>query len=194
MLKINTENTFIISDLHFGHNNIIRYCDRPYSSVEEMNSALIENWNNTVSEDSIVFFLGDFSMRTNQYGILNSLKFGKIYWIVGNHDREKKLLKAIEKFELNIEVFRNLTIEVGDKQFYLVHNPMKASNELPSIVGHVHNLYGFLPAGSEISDIKRVNNERIKTTKTLAQPILNVSVERIGYTPLELAEAIKFFD
>ena len=52
------------SDLHFGHKNVITYCDRPWATVEEMNEALIKIWNDTVHPKDTVYCLGDFSMST----------------------------------------------------------------------------------------------------------------------------------
>ena len=52
---------FYIADMHFGHKNIIRYDNRPFGSVEEMDKALIQLWNETVGSDDIVYILGDFS-------------------------------------------------------------------------------------------------------------------------------------
>ena len=47
------------SDLHFGHRNVINFCDRPFSNEKEMGESLINNWNETVSENDVVFILGD---------------------------------------------------------------------------------------------------------------------------------------
>ena len=52
---------FYIADLHFGHKNIIRYDNRPFKTVEEMDRALIERWNKAVSKNDTVFILGDIS-------------------------------------------------------------------------------------------------------------------------------------
>jgi calcineurin-like phosphoesterase family protein len=57
------KNIFFTSDTHFYHTNIIKYCNRPFSSVEEMNQKLIENWNNTISEHDTIFHLGDFMFK-----------------------------------------------------------------------------------------------------------------------------------
>ena len=58
------------SDTHFGHKNIIEYCKRPFSSVEQMNEMLIKKWNNKVKVDDIVFHLGDFSFRGGYHKLL----------------------------------------------------------------------------------------------------------------------------
>ena len=53
---------FFTADTHFGHKNIIRYCQRPFVDVDEMNEILITNWNNVVGKEDIIFHLGDFAM------------------------------------------------------------------------------------------------------------------------------------
>ena len=57
---------FVISDTHFGHENIIQYCNRPFKNVEEMDSALIKNWNETVSNKDVVIRLGDFAFCSKE--------------------------------------------------------------------------------------------------------------------------------
>ena len=51
---------YIISDTHFNHENIIKYCNRPFKDINEMNDAIIDNWNRIVKKDEIVYHLGDF--------------------------------------------------------------------------------------------------------------------------------------
>lgn len=83
--------TFFTSDPHYWHTNIIRMCDRPFASVEEMNAALIENWNAVVSDSDTVFVLGDFGFcgATRLGPILDQLR-GKKILIKGNHDWKYK--------------------------------------------------------------------------------------------------------
>ena len=58
--------TYFIADTHFNHKNILKYCNRPFSNVKEMNEKLIENWNNTVKKDDVVYMLGDFCMGNKE--------------------------------------------------------------------------------------------------------------------------------
>ena len=51
--------TYFTSDLHFGHSNIIKLCNRPFADVESMDAALIENWNKKVKKNDTVYVLGD---------------------------------------------------------------------------------------------------------------------------------------
>lgn len=84
--------TFFTSDLHFGHANIIKYCNRPFANVHEMNKALIENWNVRVTKDDTVYVLGDVSfLPAIETDRILSLLNGKIHLIRGNHDKKAKL-------------------------------------------------------------------------------------------------------
>lgn len=75
------------ADLHFGHANIIRYCDRPFASVEEMNEGLIERWNDTVGADDEVWVLGDFAMGAlAEHVPLAKRLAGHKMLVAGNHD------------------------------------------------------------------------------------------------------------
>lgn len=83
-------NTFFTSDTHFGHANIIKYVNRPFASVQDMDEAMIANWNRVVDQDDLVYHLGDFAM-----GVPDKSKFaanirrrlnGRIRLIMGNHD------------------------------------------------------------------------------------------------------------
>ena len=55
-------NTWFTSDFHLGHRNIIRYCNRPFHSTDEMDAAILDNLNNCVHQNDILYFLGDFCM------------------------------------------------------------------------------------------------------------------------------------
>lgn len=79
---------FFTSDLHFGHRNVISFCNRPFINEKDMGSKLIENWNSVVGENDIIFVLGDtfwFNDSRAIKKVLNSLN-GEIYILPGNHD------------------------------------------------------------------------------------------------------------
>lgn len=57
---------YFTSDLHLGHKNIIRLCNRPFSSIEEMDAVLIENWNRKVHQNDTVYILGDLMFRSEK--------------------------------------------------------------------------------------------------------------------------------
>ena len=80
-------NLFFTSDHHFGHRNIIRYANRPFSSVEEMNEVMIERWNEKVQPQDVVYHLGDFALcsQNETAAILDRLN-GQIRLIKGNHE------------------------------------------------------------------------------------------------------------
>jgi len=78
---------FFTSDLHFGHKDVIRFCDRPFSTLQEMNESLIERWNSTVTDRDKVFVVGDVFLCDIEEGThyINQLNGYKIL-IKGNHD------------------------------------------------------------------------------------------------------------
>jgi calcineurin-like phosphoesterase family protein len=88
---------YFTSDPHYWHTNIIKMCDRPFASVEEMNEALIANWNAVVGDADTVYVLGDFAFAgtTKIVPILSRLK-GRKYLIKGNHDWRYKDDRWIE--------------------------------------------------------------------------------------------------
>lgn len=101
---------WLTSDTHYFHRNVIKYCNRPFVSVEEMNQALIDNWNSLVQPDDLVYHLGDFAFCgiERAKNILSQLNGTKIC-IRGNHDQSPERMKKMgfsavyEKMELEIE-------------------------------------------------------------------------------------------
>ena len=60
--KFDGDRLFFTSDTHFNHTNILRYCNRPFKTVGQMNETIITNWNNVVGPDDVIFHLGDFCL------------------------------------------------------------------------------------------------------------------------------------
>lgn len=80
---------FYIADTHFFHENVIKFDNRPFSSMEEMNEKLISNWNNVVRNEDTVYILGDFiwsKPNSDEYkNIISHLNGWKVI-VLGNHD------------------------------------------------------------------------------------------------------------
>ena len=130
--------TFFTSDLHFGHANLIKYCNRPFNSVEDMDEAMIRNWNDRVGQNDTSYILGDFAMgRTAIPQILARLN-GNKHFIWGNHDsKQTRELPQWASSQPYLEI--NL-----DKTFIvLCHYAMKVWNRSHKgalmFYGHSHN-------------------------------------------------------
>ena len=75
---------YLTSDLHFNHKNVIKYNNRPFENIDEMNSTLIDNWNSVVRNKDTVYCLGDFAFG-DPIPIVKKLN-GKIFFLIGDHD------------------------------------------------------------------------------------------------------------
>ena len=90
---------FITSDTHFGHANIIKYSNRPFASLEEMDRELIARWNAKVPKNAVVYHLGDFALALPDrvHEILRQLN-GRIRLLWGNHDRVLRKDKTLQGY------------------------------------------------------------------------------------------------
>lgn len=139
--KFNAEHTFFTSDTHFNHANIIKFCNRPFKDVEQMNDVMIANWNSVIGKDDTGFHLGDFCLggAAEWTKILDRLN-GKIYLIMGNHDLKNIRQGFISRFE---HVAMQMRIEIGKKRIYLCHYPFLCfegsyKDDVWQLFGHVH--------------------------------------------------------
>lgn len=130
---------FFTADTHFGHGNVFRLCDRPFSSVEEMDETMIQNWNGRVRGNDTVYILGDMFFRSaNAQDILKRLK-GKKRLIVGNHDGSWMTKFDYAKYFVSVDRFLETTD--GKHTFTLCHYPLLTwKHPLRSymIHGHIH--------------------------------------------------------
>ena len=76
---------FFVSDEHYGHNSIIKYCDRPYETTHEMNKDIIQRHNSVVSDNDTVIHAGDFTLNKNAQKYIDRLKGSHIF-LKGSHD------------------------------------------------------------------------------------------------------------
>lgn len=155
---------FVVSDMHFDHKNIIKYCNRPFSSVCDMNRTLIDNWNGSVRKGDRVYYLGDMTLGRKRSSIdfwLSKLN-GEVRFIRGNHDLDP-IMKAVV-------IEDRFPIKYGGYEFLLMHDPYRPPDWNGWIIhGDKHNT-----SPVEYPHINRRN-------KTV-----NVCVEYTGYTPMNL--------
>lgn len=167
---------YYIADPHFGHERIIQLCDRPFSSVEEMDEAMIRNWNARVTADDTVYIVGDFwhNGTTPANAILKRLN-GKKYLIRGNHDRwmDRETASLLAGQSNLMHIFDP---SCGGHPVTICHYPMLdwLGRDSFMVFGHIHN-QEYLPFSAYLNDEPR---------------LLNAGVELIGYRPVTLAELI----
>lgn len=137
-------NYWFTSDTHFGHANIIKYCNRPFKNSVEMNTAIIQNWNAVVDDNDMVFHLGDFCFGNEDYSFdsyFETLK-GKIIFIKGNHDR--LAWRNRNKFYAAHDSYHE--IEIGGKDITLCHYAMRVWNRSHHGAWHLYgHSHGSLP-------------------------------------------------
>lgn len=130
---------WFISDTHFQHTNIIEYCNRPFKDTYHMDLEISRRWNEVVSNDDEVYFVGDVIMGFFETGkkIVQGLK-GKKILIMGNHDRSKKSMLECG-FD---QVYSSLSLDMNDgRKALLRHKPIPHSLIKPhdlQIHGHHH--------------------------------------------------------
>lgn len=128
---------YYISDLHYGHENIIKICNRPFNTVEEMNKSIVDVINNTCGEEDILYHIGDISMKKKWYEELASQLKCKLVCINGNHD--KRFVQGEDILE----------ITEHKKLVVLCHYPMYSWNKAHygsiHLYGHTHAVLRNLP-------------------------------------------------
>lgn len=167
---------YLISDTHFNHKNIIQYEGRPFKSTEEMNDALIKNWNAVVKPEDTVIHLGDVGLghENDLKWIIPSLNGHKIL-IRGNHDTKSKNFYLEAGFD---EVRPSFIEEFDGVKIFFSHRP-------ESRPGNQHDVYDMHFYGHVHA--KDFNG----TYPTIARNGACLCVERWGYVPVEFHRVIK---
>lgn len=151
-------NTFIIADTHFGDENIIKFENRPFQTVSEMDETLIRNWNEVVGEEDRVFILGDFICKNEELyaeSILERLNGRKIL-IVGNHD-----VPLISFYKRRSDIILYEYPIVYENFWILSHEPMYVNENSPyaNIYGHVHKNPSYKTVSSRSACISAERQE-----------------------------------
>ena len=154
---------WVWSDLHLGHGNIIRYANRPFDDVEEMNATLYRNWADTVREDDLLLFVGDIAMRQavgeHTWQHVRAAKGRAKHLVVGNHDLTAAGILRVDGFN---DVCSTL-FAMGEPALAFTHMPLA---HVPPGVVNVHG---------------HTHDEPPRQSRHI-----NVSVEQLEYTPVAL--------
>lgn len=145
---------FVTSDHHFYHANIIRYCNRPFNSYQEMNEEMIKRWNEVVSKEDIVIHLGDFAFKGKARLIRQRLN-GTIVLVKGNHDFN---ISGEDGFLI---IDGNLIID----NIIFSHHPIEYTPEgYVNIHGHIHHResYTGINVSVEKTDYRPINLSNLK--------------------------------
>lgn len=178
---------FFTSDTHFCHDNIIKYCKRPFKDIDENNEELIRRWNEKVPEDGIVFHLGDvaFGDPNKVDSILKRLN-GKINLVIGNHDWRRIVSQHAWRFEM---MTQQVNMKIGKRHIILNHYPMlcfsgawRGEDATYQLFGHVHTS----PYTDEGLDQQRL--------KMLFTSQYDVGVDNNNFTPVSWEEVDKIIN
>jgi calcineurin-like phosphoesterase family protein len=182
---------YFTSDCHYAHDRVRQYSSRPFSSVEEMDETLIENWNKVVKPDDIIYELGDFAFLklTPMKALLRRLN-GRKQAILGNHDKvirkNKAELLRDGLFE-SIEDYGELNF--GRQRVILLHYPLRSwhsSHHTPGSIhlhGHCHS--ALAPLGKSVD----VGVDSIYVVPGIAANRAKLPAE---YRPYHLDEILSF--
>ena len=138
---------YYISDLHWGHNNVLDFDNRPFKTVEEMRDHMIEEWNKIVEKNDNVYILGDCVWKNSEWEYVQKLN-GVKHLIRGNHDH---INSEAKKCFVSIEPYAE--IKDGDTFVVLSHFPIASFNRAHH--GAVH-LYGHVHTGWDRAVLKPV--------------------------------------
>lgn len=127
------------ADLHFGHANIIRFCGRPWATIDEHDRCLVQNWNAVVGPRDIVYVVGDFAYKAHPQrlrALFDALR-GRKHLVIGNHDLTPTRSLPWES------VSERSVISVNGTRLVLDHYPGRSwsgSNRgTLQLFGHTHN-------------------------------------------------------
>ena len=178
------QNIWFTSDLHFGHRNMIRFCNRPFGDIKEMSECLIKNWNDTVGDDDIVFVLGDTFWFNDSRAIkkaLSQLKGKEIYILPGNHDDFEAYHRIDDpRFILcpDVCVVWFTRDNKPIKEIWLSHYPMMTwphrVNGAWQLFGHIHSQEG--------------KTDGVDQDLPLHWNQLDIGCDRWGYKPISFTE------
>lgn len=142
------------SDTHFNHRNIIKFCNRPFIDMSDMEEQLIDRWNSKVSYNDTIYHLGDFSFTkwkgsTSVDSLLSRLNGNKIL-LIGNHDAPEVVNSS---YWASVEHY--LEIKINKQKIILSHYPFRVWNGMHrgAFMLHGHSHGSLLDIGGKTMDV-----------------------------------------
>lgn len=169
------------SDHHFGHANIIKYCNRPYETVANMNALMEAAWNSVVELEDTVYYLGDFAMQPHMVTDIVPRLNGTKILIAGNHDKcHGGASKWIEHYTAAgfVSIHKHLDMEIAGESVLLHHFPYR--NETDSSQKH----YGSRP----VDRGRWLVHGHVHNRWKVLNKQINVSVEAWNFKPASIAD------
>lgn len=173
---------YFTSDLHLCHNKPFLYEPRGFTNIEDMNAAVVRNWNNIIIDEDEVYVLGDLMLVDNAKAttLFTSLK-GKIHIILGNHDTDARI-EIYQNLPNVVEVVYATTLKWNGYHFYLSHYPTITSNFYENEKDLKHrliNLYGHTHQKTNFYDL------------TISPCIYHVGLDSHNCTPVSIEQIIQ---
>ncbi|MBQ6173655.1 MAG: metallophosphoesterase [Clostridia bacterium] len=167
---------YFTADTHFGHEAVIHMCGRPFDTLEEMNEALIANWNSRVKGTDTIYILGDLFFRCEDpEAILRRLK-GRKHLLLGNHD--SSWIRRVDLRHCFVRVERLIEEGINETGMTLCHYPLltwRHQKRSFMIHGHLH----------------RKTSDDFWPLLCARERTLNAGVDINGYRPVTLEELIE---
>ena len=138
--------TYFTSDLHLGHTNILTLCNRPFSDIDQMDAALIANWNRKVKKNDVVYLIGDVVWDKKKVGYYMEQLQGKKILITGNHDATWVKKEECQAYFASVQPY--LELHLNGHPVTMCHYPMlewkssrkEVGHRLGYLIhGHIHN-------------------------------------------------------
>ncbi len=140
---------YFTSDWHLNENRIFDFNPffRPFESIEEQNTVIINNINKYVQPDDILYHLGDVSVDLSGIKLLDQIKCENKILIIGNYDID--FIQQLKPY-FN-EIYDELETEINNRKLYLTHYPTKQKPDVYTICGHIHSLWKVQPSMLNVS-------------------------------------------
>lgn len=170
------------SDLHLGHDNIIRYADRPFADTSEMDETIVRNINATVGSDDTLWVLGDVAMGEDKINrtakLLSTLMVRDVRLILGNHDPRKHRDMLLDAGFSSVSDYEE--VRIHHKGFVLCHYPMMTWNGRNAGVYMLHG---------------HIHSKPTYNAQNLGYGLrrYDVGVDANGYRPVSADEIVTFF-